>query len=330
MILRKCRPVLVAAAAMLAAACSDAGSDTLEEARVLAQSGHFVEALALYEEAFSGMDAVPPGLRLEYARTALLACGAERSRLLRQKALSALCAISADTTSEAGGELGELWRRLGWEFARDRDSLQAYAAFDSALAFGGMDGMFEEEWLFRGAYASRHIALVAGLPDSLAMTRAGDSILAAAAERSLVELDRVPMTRTDLRDGVLLAKAWLLPLTDRRAEELEVLTELDRSGGIDPSMRERRMRLLLELAREDLARGMSSLAREKLSEVWASDFAGDRVEAALMLGLMAEASGRPDEALEWYRSACAAAPGLSSPAAEIAAAKRDSLMYLIP
>jgi len=90
------------------------------------------------------------------------------------------------------------------------------------------------------------------------------------------------------------------------------------------------MRLLLSLAGEDISAGRLALAREKLLEVWDSDFSGDRVEAAVLLGGMAEDAGRPDEALDWYRSACSAAPGLNGAAAAIAAAKRDSLLYLMP
>ncbi|HRY62113.1 MAG TPA: hypothetical protein P5266_07910, partial [Candidatus Fermentibacter sp.] len=141
-------------------------------------------------------------------------------------------------------------------------------------------------------------------------------------------LSRIPLMRTDLRSQILGASALLLPFTDRRTEELEVLTELDRMGGIDPALRERRMRLLLSGATEDMAQGRSTLAREKLLEVWDSDFATDRVEAALMLGIMAEESGRAEEALDWYRSACSASPGLGSPAAVEAAARRDSLTFL--
>jgi tetratricopeptide (TPR) repeat protein len=305
-------------------------ASSLEEARVLKQAGHFPEALVLFEEAFRDMDPVPSDLMLEYAETALLACGAERSRAMRQTALEALCTLMRDSTVEKTSTLGEMWRRLGWEMVRDRDSLQAYSAFDSALACDGMEGVFEEEWLVRGAYSSRHLSLVAGLPDSIALSPRGDSMLAASAELHLVELDRIPRMRTDLRPAVLQARALLLPFTDRRAEELDVLTELDRSGGIEPFLRERRIRLLLDLAREDIEQGSTVLAREKLNEVWSSDFAGDRVEAAVMLGEIAERAGRPDEALEWYRSACSAAPSLSTPAAELAAARRDSLMFLLP
>jgi tetratricopeptide (TPR) repeat protein len=300
----------------------------IEEARVLRQAGHFVEALTLYREALDGEGSYDQETWLEYADTALLACGAERSRPLRQQALEALVVLQSDSTLRGGGRLGEMWRRLAWEMIRDRDSLQAYAALESSLVCSDMVQAFEEEWLFRGVYASRHLSLVSALPDSLAMTPAGDSILAVSAEGSLVELSRIPMMRTDLRDAVLQAKALLLPYTDRRAEELEVLTELDRMGAIDPALRERRMRLLITGASEDIEQGRAALAREKLLEVWDSDYASDRVEAALLLGIMAEGTGRSDEALDWYRSACNAAPGLGSPAALEAAARRDSLMFL--
>lgn len=306
----------------------DGGSSLVEEARVLKQAGHFTEALTLYREAVSQAEGYDQSVWLEYADTALLACGAERSRPVRQQTLEALTVLQCDSTLRGGTRLSEMWRRLAWEMIRDRDSLQAFAALDSALVCADMVQVFEDEWLFRGVYASRHLSLVAGLPDSLAMTPEGDALLSEAAERHLVELSRIPLMRTDLRSQILQASALLLPFTDRRSEELEVLTELDRMGEIEPALRERRMRLLLSGASEDIAQGRHSLAREKLLEVWDSDFSSDRVEAALLLGIMAEESGRSSEALDWYRSACSAAPGLGSPAAAEAAARRDSLMFL--
>jgi tetratricopeptide (TPR) repeat protein len=325
------RLLLLPAILFLFLACRGGASETaLEEARALRQAGHYAEAVALYEEALEDPEAVSPEVRLEYAETTLLASGAERSRIFRQKALEALCALQADTAFTGGNQLAELWRRLGWEMARDRDSLQAFAAFDSSLACGGSAALMEEEWLLRGVFASGHLALVAGIPDSIALSPAGDSMLAVSAEQFLLELDRIPLRRTDLRPVVLQARAMLLPFTDRATDELEVLTELDRAGDMDPALRERRMRLLLDLAAADAAAGRLALAREKLLEVWDSDFSGDRVEAAVLLGGMAEDAGRPDEALDWYRSACSTAPGLSSPAAALAAAKRDSLLYLLP
>ncbi len=324
------RPVVLAAACLALAGCGPGpGGNALEEARVLRGAGHFVEALALYEEAIDKAPSYDPELWVEYAETALLASGAERSRTMRQKALEALVVLGADTTMASDGRLGEMWRRLAWDMVRDRDSLQAYSALGNSLDYPGMTGVFEEEWLIRGAYASRHLSQVAGLPDSLALTPAADSILEASAELHLVELSRIPLVRTDLRRQVLEAEALLLPFTDRAVEELEVLTELDRMGGMDPSLRERRMRLLLSAAGSDIGRGDNVMARERLLEVWSSDFSSDRVEAALLLGIMAETAGRPSEALDWYRSACAASPGLASPASQEAAARRDSLMFIL-
>ncbi|MDM7993975.1 MAG: hypothetical protein QUS11_11785 [Candidatus Fermentibacter sp.] len=324
------RRIPAAAFLLIAASCGGGGGPSLlEEARVLRQAGHFSEALVLYGEALSGEGVqYDRDAWLEYADTALLACGAERSRPVRQQTLEVLTVLQADSVLRGGARLAELWRRLAWEMLRDRDSLQAYAALESSLVCPDMIQVFEDEWLFRGVYASRHLSLVAGLPDSLASTPEGDALLDESAERHLVELSRIPLMRTDLRSQILGASALLLPFTDRRTEELEVLTELDRMGGIDPALRERRMRLLLSGATEDMAQGRSTLAREKLLEVWDSDFATDRVEAALMLGIMAEESGRAEEALDWYRSACSASPGLGSPAAVEAAARRDSLTFL--
>ena len=325
------RRILPAVPVLLLLACGGGGgrSGLLEEARELKQAGHFSEALVLYREALTRDSAAyDRDAWLEYGDTALLAYGADRNRSVRQQTLEVLTTLQSDSTLRGGVRLSEMWRRLAWEMIRDRDSLQAFAALESSLVSADMLQVFEEEWLFRGVYASRHLPLVAGLTDSLSMTPGGDELLRSYAERHLVELSRIPLMRTDLRGQVLLAQAFLLPFTDRRTEELEVLTELDRMGGMYPALRERRMRLLLDGASEDIRLGRSALAREKLLEVWDSNFATDRVEAALMLGVMAEESGRPEEALGWYRSACNASPGLGSPAAAEAAARRDSLLFM--
>ncbi|MBD3369225.1 hypothetical protein GF402_02550 [Candidatus Fermentibacteria bacterium] len=306
------------------------GSDALEEARLLHRAGRYGQSLVMYE---SILEEGPydPQLQLEYARTAVLAAQSERSRSFRQRALQALRKLGEEPGDADSSEVGELWRRLGWEMARDHDSLQAYRAFGmSAEHLGMADPSLEEEWLLRGLYAGRHLAQVGGVPDSVRETQVGDSLLAAAAERHLVELDRVPLTRTDLRPSVLIARALLLPYTDRRREELEVLTELDRHGEIDPGWRHRRMQLMLELAREDIEEGRSGLAREKLLEIWSSSFVGEQVEAAVLLGELAEQDNDPEGALRWYRNACSISPDLSTPAARLAAARRDSLLYLMP
>lgn len=305
-------------------------TDALEEARLLHRAGRYTQSLAIYE---SVLEESPydPELQLEYARTAVLAAQSERSRSFRQRALQALRRLCQDPGDADSSEVGELWRRLGWEMSRDRDSLQAYQAFGmSADYLGRTDPSLEEEWLLRGLYAGRHLAQVGGVPDSVRETEAGDSLLAAAAERHLVELDRVPLTRTDLRPSVLRARALLLPHTDRRQEELEVLTELDRQGEIDPGWRHRRMQLMLQLAREDMEEGRPSLAREKLLEIWSSSFVGEQVEAAVLLGELAEQNNDAEGALRWYRNACNISPDLSTPAARLAAARRDSLLYLMP
>jgi tetratricopeptide (TPR) repeat protein len=322
--------IAVAVCLLLLAGCGDGpDADRLEEARLLYRAGRYSQALMLYQE-ITTTGEYDPLVQLEYAETAVLASQAERSRSYRQMALEALTVLDADRGDVDPSVIGELWRRLGWEMARDRDSLQAFDVFERALQIEGMDRNFEEEWLLRGTYAGSHLSQVADLPESLFSTPEADSLLAIAAERHLVELDRIPMARTDLRDAVLRARAMLLPHVDRPEEELEVLTELDRRGGIDPGWRHRRMELLLQLAQDDIDRDRISLAREKLLEVWSSDFVGEQVEAAVMLGGMAEDAGDAVEALEWYRSACQVSPGLSSPAAQLAAAKRDSLMYLLP
>lgn len=213
---------------------------------------------------------------------------------------------------------------------RDNDSLQAFDAFGRAIEIAPELGQsFEEEWLLRGVYASHHLAAAAGVVDSISGTPAADSLLAIAAERHIVELDRVPLVRTDLRSAVLAAKVTLYRYTEGRMEdELRALTELDRMGQLTPSERQRRMEVLLQLADGDIEDGDAFLARERLLEVWNSTFTGSRVEAAYRLGLMAEDAGDPVDALMWYNRACSISPGLSSAAASAAAARRDSLRYL--
>jgi len=325
------RDIILTASAVLLAGCGGGGpaEDSLDQARLLFRAGQYSQALMLYQEITSTCE-YDPQVQLEFAETAVLASQAERSRTYRQMALEALTVLDADRGEIDPSVIGELWRRLGWEMARDRDSLQAFGAFDRALLIDGMDQSFEEEWLLRGSYAGSHLSQVAALPDSLFGTGEGDSILAVTAERHLVELERIPLVRTDLREAVLRARAALLPYVDRPEEELDVLTELDRLGGIDPRWRHRRMELLLELAQVDIDHDRANLAREKLLEVWNSDFVGEQVEAALMLGIMSERAGDPSQALQWYRDACQVSPGLGSPAAMEAAARRDSLLYLLP
>ena len=317
--------VTALAVSLLIACGSEQVSNTLEEARLLRQSGRYSQSVNLYEEVIASGDSQPE-IILEYAEVAVLAAQSERTTLFRQKARSALQLLSGDSTVTDPRTVGELWRRLGWEMVRNSDSLQAFDCFDRALDLGLVD-MFEEEWLFRGTFAGGHLEQLACLEDSMSGTPAGDSILVIAAEGYLVELDRIPMVRTDLREGVLMCRIRLLPYTDRRREELEALTELDRLGGIDPGARLRRIQLLLEVAAEDIDMNRTILAREKLMEVWNTDFSGERIEAACMLGLMAEDAGDPSDALSWYRRACNVAPGFSSPAAAFARARRDSLTY---
>lgn len=190
--------------------------------------------------------------------------------------------------------------------------------------------VFEEEWLLRGAFASWHLSTVAMVPDSLVGTPTEDSILAYSAEIHLVELDRIPLVRTDLRTPRLEARAMLIQhVPERWEDELEVLTELDRLGEIDPGWRHRRMELLLRCARNDLENGQIALARERLTEVWNSSFTGVRVDAAVLLGEMAQGAGDPQTALSWYTRACQVSPGLTSSSAITAAARRDSLRYFL-
>ncbi len=323
--------VLFLAAIVFYAGCNSGGpeEDSLDQARLLYRAGRYSQALMLYQE-IADSGEYDPLIQLEYAETAVLASQTERSRTYRQMALEALTALDADRGEVDPAVIGELWRRLGWEMVRDRDSLQAYSVFERALQIEGMDQVFEDEWLLRGTYSGSHLSQVASLPDSLFGTPEADSILSITAEKHLVELDRISLVRTDLRRAVLRARAMLLPYVDRPLEELEVLTELDRLGGIDPGWRHRRMELLLQIAADDIEQGRASLAREKLLEVWSSDFAGEQVKAAVMLGGMAEQAGDASQALQWYRDACQVSPSLTSPAALTAAAKRDSLLYLLP
>jgi len=317
--------VLAASLAVLAVSCGSPSDDALEEARLLRRSGNYTHATAMYEQVLAQGDSSSEVL-MEYADAALLSAQSERTSSSRQKALQALVLLNGGYGDADPRSVGELWRRLGWEMARNGDSLQAFSCFDSSLALGLQD-LFEEEWLLRGSYAGGHLQMLETPPESLAGTPASDSILALAAESYLVELDRIPLARTDLREAILRARLGLLPYTGRHAEELAALTELDRLGGIDPGDRLRRIQLLLDAASEDLEYGRTATAREKLMEVWGTEFSGERTEAACMLGLMAEDAGDPEDALMWYRRACAVAPGATTPAAVLAEAKRDSLTY---
>jgi hypothetical protein len=307
------------------ASCGSESEDALEEARLLRRAGNYAQALTLFHQAIVQGDS-SSGVLMENADTAVLAAQTERTSMYRQKAREAMVLLSGGYADTDPREVGELWRRLGWEMARSSDSLQSFECFDSALALG-LEDMFEEEWLLRGAYAAGHLELISGLPDSLCGTPSADSLLSISAESYLVELDRIPLVRTDLRASILRAKLGLYPYTGRRTEELAALTELDRLGGIEPGDRLRRIQLLLDAASEDLENNRVAMAREKLMEVWGTDFSGERIEAACMLGLMAEDAADPAEALQWYRRACSVAPGCTTPAALLAQAKRDSLTY---
>jgi len=299
--------------------------NTVEEARLLRQAGNYVQAVILYEEIVSRGDSQPE-LLLDYAATAVLAAQSERNTLYRQKAREAVTLLSGNCNGINPREIGELWRRLAWEMARNSDSLQAFQCFENALNYDIQD-IFESEWLFRSIYAGNHLEYLADIPDSLFGSPAADSLLTATAEVFLVELDRIPRSRTDLREEILRAKAALLPYTLRTDEELAVLTELDRLGGIEPDMRLRRIHLLLNAAGVDIAENRQTMAREKLLEVWDSNFSGERVQAAYMLGLMEESNGNIEDALYWYRRACGVSPGSPSQASVLAAARRDSLTY---
>ncbi|MCD4700807.1 MAG: hypothetical protein K8S24_03025 [Candidatus Aegiribacteria sp.] len=300
-------------------------SNTLEEARLLRQSGNYVQAVMLFEEAVAHGDSQPE-LLLDYAETAVLAAQSERSTLYRQKAKVAVTLLSGNYGDIDLREIGELWRRLAWEMARNSDSLQAFYCFENALNYEIHD-IFESEWLFRGIFAGNHLELLASIPDTLAGSAAADSMLTITAEIFLVELDRIPRSRTDLREDILRAKAALLPYTSRTEQELAVLTELDRLGGIQPDARLRRIHLLLSSAQEDITENRRTIAREKLLEVWDSNFSGERIESAYMLGFMEEGNGNIESALQWYRRACSVSPGSSSQFVVLAAARRDSLTY---
>jgi tetratricopeptide (TPR) repeat protein len=301
----------------------------LEQARTLMSSGQYSQALLFYQEAALLQEEYDPALQLELAEAAVLASQVERDRAARQKALEALQVLTDAPGEAEPRRIGELWRRLGWEMARDADSLQAYAAFGQAVECSPeLAEVYEEEWLFRGTFGAAHLPAVAGIPDSLSGSPGGDSLLAIQAERLLVELDRIPLVRTDLRTSRLRAAARLMQYVPARwSDELSVLTELDRMDEIDPGWRYRRMELLIRSARQELEEGQAAPARERLMEVWNSSFTGIRVEAAVILGEMAQGSGDVENALLWYTRACQVSPGLGTQAAMTAAARRDSLRF---
>jgi tetratricopeptide (TPR) repeat protein len=322
----------LAVVAILYSGCGTGGGDEglREQADVLFTAGRYAQALSLYEDLAATAEHYQWQLQYRLAETAVLASQAERNRNYRQRARTALDTLSMNPGECELSAIGHLWRRLGWEMVRDNDSLQAYDAFGMAIEIApDLNQVFEEEWLLRGKYASVHLASVAHIPDSLTGTTAEDSILRYAAELHIVELDRIPLVRTDLRGDMLFARARLLQYTTGREEdELDVLTELDRMGLLNSSNRQRRMDILLQLAEQDAFQGDSGIARERLLEVWNSSFTGARVQAALQLGIMAEGAGNNTDALMWYNRACQISPGLSSAASMDAAARRDSLRYI--
>ena len=319
--------------ALLVLACgSDSfNEDSREQADILYNAGRYSQALSLYEELGNTSTEYDCELQYRLAETAVLASQADRNRNHRQRAKTALDYLSLNPGDCDSLAIGHLWRRLGWEMVRDNDSLPAYHAFGRAIEIApDLNQVFEEEWLLRGKYASSHLASVVSIADSISGTSAEDSTLRYAAELHIVELDRIPLVRTDLRGEVLFSRARLLSYTSGREEdELVVLTELDRMGLLNSSQRQRRMDILLLLAEQDAAENDTALARERLMEVWNSSFTGARVQAALQMGLMSEAAGNPVDALMWYNRACQAAPGLSSSASMAAAARRDSLRYIV-
>ncbi|MEA3265405.1 MAG: hypothetical protein U9P42_00480 [Candidatus Fermentibacteria bacterium] len=318
---------------LLSSGCGAGGmeDDIREQADVLFGAGRYSQALSLYEDLSSQIGEYSWELQYRIAETAVLASQADRNRNYRQRAKTALDFLSLNPGQCDSLAIGHLWRRLGWEMVRDSDSLQAFDAFGRAINIApDLNQVFEEEWLLRGKYASVHLASVVSIDDSLAGTPAEDSILRYAAELHIVELDRIPLVRTDLRGDMLFARAGLLQFTAGREEdELAVLTELDRMNLLDSSGRQRRMDILIFLAEHDVSQGDLVMARERLLEVWNSSFTGVRVQAALQLGIMAELSGNPVDALSWYNRACQVAPGLSSYASMDAAARRDSLRYIV-
>jgi len=328
------RKSIYAALIILAVSGCGAGrvdEDTREQADVLFNAGRYTQALSLYEELGNQAENYDWELQYRLAETAVLASQAERNRSSRQRAKTALDFLSRNPGDCDSLAIGHLWRRLGWEMVRDNDSLQAYDAFGRSIEIApDLSQVFEEEWLLRGKYASVHLASVAEVTDSVIGTPAEDSLLRYAAEFHIVELDRIPLVRTDLRGEMLFARARLLQFTTgRKEDELDVLTELDRMGLIDSSNRQRRMEILLLLAEQDVVQNDIAMARERLLEVWSSSFTGVRVRAALQLGVMAERAGNAADALMWYNRACQVEPGLGSSAAMDAAARRDSLRYLV-
>jgi len=309
--------------------CGSPPINTIEEARLLKQSGEFSQSLMIYEDIIAKDSSVASDIILEYAEVSVLAAQSERIAQYRNAALVAVSMLESNPSNIDVRIVGELWRRLGWEMERSSDSLQAFHCFDSAIECG-TDDSFEDEWLFRGTWAGTHLGYLTEIPDSLAGTTSADSLITLTAEKYLVELDRIPRTRTDIRSDILIARLNLLPFTDRRHDEMLALTELNSIGTITPELRHHRVELLLELSMVDMSENRNVQAREKLLEVWHSDFSGEKIQAAYLLGLLAEMNGNPEEALGWYRDACSVSPTSRGEFVVLAEAKRDSLLYSNP
>lgn len=205
--------ILTLLSVVLGLSCGSGVQDeaALEQAEVLFSAGRYSQALPIYEELCADTSRYDPALQFRLAETAVLASQSERNRGYRNRARAALQLLSTRPGENDSLSIGHLWRRLGWEMARDNDSLQAYAAFGRAIEIApGLNQVFEEEWLLRGTYASQHLSSVTDVPDSIAGTPLADSMLAASAEGHIVELGRVSLVRTDLRAGVLTARVRLL------------------------------------------------------------------------------------------------------------------------
>lgn len=309
--------------------CSPPPTNTIDEARLLKESGEFSQSLMIYEELIAQDASVSTDIIHEYAEVSILAAQLERTPYYRNAALTAVSLLDERPGDIDGRIVGELWRRLGWEMERSSDSLQAFHCFDNAILCGA-DNTFEDEWLFRGTWAASHLGYLTEIPDTLEGTPSADSLITLTAEKYLVELDRIPLTRTDIRSGILTARLKLLPFTMRRQDEMQALTELDRIGTITPELRHHRIELLVELAEVDMNENRNTQAREKLLEVWHSNFAGEKIHSAYLLGRLAEMNGNPEEALGWYRNACSVSPTSTSEFAMLAEMKRDSLLYSGP
>ncbi len=115
--------ILTLLSVVLGLSCGSGVQDeaALEQAEVLFSAGRYSQALPIYEELCADTSRYDPALQFRLAETAVLASQSERNRGYRNRARAALQLLSTRPGENDSLSIGHLWRRLGWEMARDND-----------------------------------------------------------------------------------------------------------------------------------------------------------------------------------------------------------------